>query len=479
MKTIFSRSAVLLALGLSLGLTACDKQLDIDPYQSVDAATALDSQDKVTSAVVGLYARLDSPNLYGTDLILVPELLAVDNYISFQGSFQNYRQLAARSTNSQTTTAESIWRTAYQAINQTNLVIDALPVVKDEDLKAQYEGEARFIRADMHFELVRLYAKQYEAGGANSQLGVPINLAPVKVVEEASTLQPRATVAQVYAQVIEDLKKAIDLLPASNGTRATSYTAKALLARVYLQQGNFTEARTFADDVIKNSGKSLAPTLQSVFSNRNSSETLLEIQQNDQNNAGTSNSGLATLFASIGQLGRGDVRVLGGFSGLYEESDARGTDSLEFGRSRKLIYVGTGSNRAANQLRSGKWTAYGQNIPVIRLGEMYLIRAETAYRAGDVDVALADINRIRTRSGATALTADQLSLPIILRERQLELAFEGFRIYDLKRTNTDIFIPAAGSNPATTFPITSNRLVLPIPLREINVNTTLVQNPGY
>ncbi|TGD78912.1 RagB/SusD family nutrient uptake outer membrane protein [Hymenobacter wooponensis] len=477
MKTIFFRSAVLLALGLSLGLTACDKQLDIDPYQSVDAATALDTQDKVGSAVIGLYARLDSPNLYGTDLILVPELLAVDNYISFQGSFQNYRQIATRNTNSQTTTAESIWRTAYQAINQTNLVIDALPVVKDEDLKAQYEGEARFIRADMHFELVRLYAKQYEAGGANAQLGVPLNLVPIRTVEESSTLQPRATVAQVYAQVIADLKSAITLLPASNGTRASSYTAKALLARVYLQQSNFVEARTLADDVIKNSGKALSPTLQSVFTNRNSSETLLEIQQNDQNNAGTSNSGLATLFASIGQLGRGDVRVLGSFAGQYEESDARGTDSLAFGSSRKLIYLGNGARAGA--LRTGKYSAYGQNIPIIRLAEMYLIRAEAAFRAGDVTTALADVNRVRTRSGATPLTEAQLSLASILRERQLELAFEGFRIHDLKRTNTNILIPGANGSPATTYPITSDRLVLPIPLREINVNTTLVQNPGY
>jgi tetratricopeptide (TPR) repeat protein len=497
MKTIFSRSAVLLALGLSLGLTACEKQLDIDPYQSVDATTALDSEDKVGSAVVGMYARLDSPNLYGTDLILVPELLAVDNYISFQGSFQNYRQIAARATNSQTTTAETIWRTAYQAINQTNLVIDALPVVKDEDLKSQYEGEARFIRADMHFELVRLYAKQYEPGGANSQLGVPINLVPVKTVEEASTLQPRATVAQVYAQVIEDLKRAIDLLPETNGTRASSYTAKALLARVYLQQSNFAEARTLADDVIKKSGKALSPTLQSVFTNRNSSETLLEIQQNDQNNAGTSNSGLATLFASIGQLGRGDVRVLPAFANLYGSNDARGTAAL--------LYPGTGSNRPANQLRSGKWTSYGQNIPVIRLGEMYLIRAEANQRLGTSVGASAwqDVNRIRSRSQADSINpiilrgpggapildannmpqlnpqARQVSLAEILRERQLELAFEGFRIHDLKRTNTNIFIPAAGSNPASSFPITSDRLVLPIPLREINVNTLLVQNPGY
>jgi hypothetical protein len=320
----------------------------------------------------------------------------------------------------------------------------------------------------MYFELVRLYAKQYEPGGANTQPGVPINLVPVKDAEAASAALPRATVAAVYSQVISDLTAAATLLPEANGFRASSYTAKALLARVYLQQSNFPAARAQADDVIESSGKSLAPTLQSVFSNRNSSETLLEIQQNDQNNAGTANSGLATLFASIGQLGRGDVEVLGAFSGAYEDSDARGTDSLTADRTKKLIYVGDGAR--AGLLRTGKYRAYGQNIPVIRLAEMYLIRSETAFRAGDLTQATDDLNAVRGRSGASLLTPATVTLAAILRERQLELAFEGFRIHDLKRTGTAL---------SPTIPATFPKLLLPSPQREININPALVQNEGY
>ncbi|UOQ78136.1 RagB/SusD family nutrient uptake outer membrane protein [Hymenobacter sp. 5516J-16] len=489
MKTVFLRSAVLLGLGLSLGLTACDKQLDIDPYQSVDAATALDSEDKVGSAVVGIYARLDDPNLYGTNLILVPEILAPDSYIRFQGTFSNFRDIANRNTNSQNTTAEGIWRTAYQAINQANLVIDALPVVTTANLKTQYEGEARFVRADMYFELVRLYARQYEPGGANTQPGVPINLVPVKNLEEAALQLPRATVAAVYQQVIDDLTKAITLLPADNGTRASSFTAKALLARVYLQQSNFAQAQILANDVIQNSGKLLSSTVQSVFRNRNSAETLLEIQQNDQNNAGTSNSGLATHFASIGQLGRGDVQVLGSFAAQYGRTDARGTDSLTFDRTRKLIYIGDGARPGV--LRSGKFSSYGQNIPVIRLAEMYLIRAEASQQLGTNIGGVTpweDVNRIRLRSQADTLNPKKLrdsngnitkvdnplfgtiTLADILQERRLELAFEGFRIYDLKRT---------GGTLAAGVPSTAPKLTLPIPQREININPSLVQNEGY
>ena len=486
MKTIFSRSAAVLTLGLALGLTACDKQLNINPTQSVDATTALNSEDKVGSAVVGLYAELDDPNLYGTNLILVPELLAADNYIFFQGTFSNFRDISRRLTRNDNTTAEGIWREAYQDINQANLVLEALPVVTTASLKSQFEGEARFVRGDMYFELVRLYAKQYNAATASSDLGVPINLTPVRTVEEANRRVARSTVAQVYAQVIDDLTKAIALLPRTNGTRATSFTAKALLARVYLQQGNYAAAGTLADDVIRNSGKSLAPTLQAVFTSRNSTETLFEIQQNDQNNAGTSNSGLATHYASIGQLGRGDVRVELAFANLYGATDARG-------RTSSLIYNSTGARSVSAPnvaLRTGKFTSYGQNIPVIRLAEMYLIRAEAAFRAGNAATALADVNRIRARSGATAYTAADFlptnGLANILLERQLELAFEGFRIHDLKRVNGIV----APERPATaTTPLvpavlaSSDRLVLPIPKRETDLNDpanpVLIQNPGY
>lgn len=483
MKTISFCSAALLVL--SLGLTACDKQLNIEPVQSVDATTALDSEAKVGSAVVGLYAQLDSPNLYGTDLILVPELLAVDNYIRFQGTFNNYRDLAARNTRSDNATAENIYREAYQAINQANLVLEALPVVATEPLKAQYEGEARLIRGDMYFELVRLYGKQYNAATAATDLGVPINLTPTKTVEQGSVKLPRSTVAQVYAQVIDDLTKAATLLPNTNSNRAISFTAKALLARVYLQQRNYVAAGAQADDVIKNSGKGLSPTLQAVFTSRNTSETLLEIQQNDQNNAGASNSGLGTLFASIGQFGRGDVLVLPAFANLYEANDARGRASL--------LYNSTGARRVtapATALRTGKFTTASQNIPVIRLAEMYLIRAEAAFRAGDAATALADVNRIRTRSNATPRTEADFTpengLATIIRERQLELAFEGFRIHDLKRIDA-VLVPARAETPTSpAVPAVfanSDRLVLPIPKRETDLNDAanpvLIQNPGY
>ncbi|QKG57600.1 RagB/SusD family nutrient uptake outer membrane protein [Hymenobacter sp. BRD128] len=489
MKNIFVKSA----LALTLGLAGCKDALDIQPQQSIDLSTAFNTSQKVGAAVVGCYAQLDNSSLYGTDLILVPELMASDNYITWRGSFQNYAQLANHIQNAQISNALEIWRQAYANINQTNLVLANLSVVTDSAQRKQFRGEMHFIRAAMYFELVRLYAQQYKAGGANTQPGVPINLTANNTIAQADVKLSRATVQQVYTQVISDLQAAMKGLPALNVTRASSYSAEALLARVYLQQGNYTAARAAADDVITNSGAALAGTLAAVFANRNSAESLFEVQQNDQNNAGTANSGLATFFAGYSPTGdqgilygRSDVQVNGSFAALYGPPtgpDVRGTDSLTILQTKKLIYLSDGNNRP-NQLRTAKWRTYGQNIPLIRLAEMYLIRSECDIRAGNS--GLTDLNRVRQRSGATPLTSATLS--DVLLERQLELAFEGFRLYDLKRNNLNVrefqpAVPATPTDPGSpAIPaINANdpKEILPIPYQEINNNPNLTQNPSY
>ncbi|MDJ0363546.1 RagB/SusD family nutrient uptake outer membrane protein [Hymenobacter sp. H14-R3] len=507
MKNNFIWPACVLALGLSLA--GCKDALDIAPLQSIDAATGYNTSQKVAAAVVGAYARLDNARLYGSDLVLVPELLAGDGYVNWDGSFQNYRQIRAHTQIATLSNAEGIWTQAYAAINQCNLVLANLDVVTDPGQKSQYEGEVSFIRGTMYFELVRLYAQQYQAGGANAQPGVPINLVPVTTTEQADIKLARSTVQEVYAQVIKDLQNAITKLPAQNVSRASKYSAEAMLARVYLQQGNYAAARTAANDVITNSGSTLVGSVAAVFANRNSAESLFEIQQNDQNNAGTSNDGLATYFAGYSPngdqtvlYGRGDVSIRGivapdpfysksyydrftGFAALYDSLDVRGPDTLSAITTKKLIYRSDGNNRSG-RLRTLKWRTYGQNIPVVRLAEMYLIRAEGDVRAGNTASATRDVNTIRARSGATPYQA--ATLDIVLRERQLELAFEGFRIHDLRRTNR-IVIAAIAAKPATAdAPATpavpavlasDQRFILPIPQREINNNSLLTQNAGY
>ncbi|HYH56345.1 MAG TPA: RagB/SusD family nutrient uptake outer membrane protein, partial [Anseongella sp.] len=156
-------------LVVAAGLGACSGKLDLDPGQSIDAENALSSDRDFESAITGAYALIGDNTLYGTDLNLVPELLASEDYCIWRGSFTNYRDISAKSMNSGLITAESTWLQAYQAINIANNVLANIAKVQDEDLRRSLEGEAMFLRGILHFELVRLYALPYEAGRENAQ----------------------------------------------------------------------------------------------------------------------------------------------------------------------------------------------------------------------------------------------------------------------------------------------------------------------
>ncbi|MBT9391630.1 RagB/SusD family nutrient uptake outer membrane protein [Hymenobacter sp. NST-14] len=487
MKTIpvsFRRLVAPAAFLLTLGLMGCDKQLDIEPQQSVDAATALSTPEGVQSALTGAYARLDLPQSYGTNLLLLADLLGTDNttYIGWQGTFISYREVARKQMTDVNTEADRTWNQNFQTINLTNLVLDALPVVTDDDEKSRIEGEARMIRGMVYFELARLYAQPYRTTGAfsnaavgvpapSSTPGLPINLSANKTEADAARRIARSSLEETYTQILADLTAAENLLPASNDrTRFDQYDAKAFLARVYLQRGEYAKARDLANEVINDSGASLNASSVSTFTNKNSSEVLFEIQQNDQNNAGNSNDGLATFYSSnaAGFGGRGDVRIFASFANLYGAGDQRGFNP-QIGAS--LIYEGDG--RRAGALRSFKWNNAGQNISILRLAEMYLIRAETNQRLGTSVGAtpLDDVNLIRSR--AQAATLGSVTLADILQERDLEFAFEGFRIHDYKRTGRSI------GTGATGIAANAPELVMPIPKYEINLGNALPQNEGY
>ncbi|GAB3272069.1 RagB/SusD family nutrient uptake outer membrane protein [Larkinella harenae] len=446
---------------LALGLTACDNRLDLQPTQSIDAATALSTEEDVESAIIGAYGHLGNGALYGTNLNLLAELQGGENYITWRGTFVSFREVYFKTTQAINTDVERTWLRAYAAINTVNNVLEALDKVQTAETKARLEGEARFIRGIMYFELVRFYALPWGATADNSQPGVPLILKATLTQEQAAQTAPRNTVAQVYAQAIDDLTKAISLLPEDNGTRADKHAAQAFLARVYLQQSDYAKALTAANTVIESGMYRLNPSVTAAFRNRNTSESIFEIQQNDQNNAGTSNDGLTTLYASLPvngvNIGRGDVQVNTPFVNSYDSTDARRTE---------LFYIGY---KGVNRYYTGKFTDFGANIPVIRLAEMLLVRAECNLRLNSAVGATpaADLNAVRQRAGVAPIAAP--TIQNVLQERVYELAFEGLRIHDIKRTRSK----------TGDFNWNDPKLVLPIPKREVDANSQLVQNPGY
>jgi len=318
--------------------------------------------------------------------------------------------------------------------------------------------------------LVKYYGKPWSAGNTTTNLAVPLMTKAVYEYNAAEHLLPRATVSDIYTQVIDDLVDAAEGLPEiAEKARASSSAARAILSRVYLSQGNLAGAAEEANAVIESGNYELPTTYAGSFNNAaNSSEDIFAIQQTSQSNSGTANFGLITFYManysddepSIGG-GRGDVKVDPSHIDIYEPEDNRG-DFYYYGYS----IVG------ADGLHTRKWSSFYKVIPVVRLAEMYLTRAEANYRKGGAPIGgvdpLDDLNTVRGRARASLLTSiDDES--IFAEERFRELAFEGDRLWTLKRLQLDI----------DGLPYDDNKLVLPVPSSELDVNAKLVQNPGY
>ena len=440
---------LLLLLTLGAFALGCSDELDLQPAQSVSEDLALGSDETVKAVLIGAYDQISDGDLYGGNNLRDADLLGGTGEILFVGTFNSPDEIARKQITTGNADAESTWVEGYEAINITNNVLSALEVVNADD-RARVEGEARFIRGLAYFDLVRFFAQPYEGGETNDQLGVPIVLAPTRGISPENDVT-RATVEEVYAQVISDLTTAADLLPDDNDIFADRFAATALLARVYLQMDRYADARDAANTVIAEGGFALTGEYADAFMNgSNSSEDIFAIQVNTQD--GVNN---LTTFYSVPEFGGrdGDIEVLPAHLALYDEDDAR--LGLFFERGG-VTYTGKFNDQFAN-------------ISVIRLAEMYLIRAEANERLDTEEGAspLEDINLLRSRVGLDDL--DEVDLDYILEERRRELAFEGFRIHDIKRLEGSI----------GNFNYDADELVFPIPAREIVANPNLTQNPGY
>jgi starch-binding outer membrane protein, SusD/RagB family len=439
-------------LAMLLYFTACSGKLDVAPTQSINENIAINTAQDVQITLIGAYDGLS--NIYGGDAQMIGDLLGDDREVVFGGTFSTIDEIwrkAVTNSNGQITTG---WLSAYSAINRANNVLANLDKVPTAS-RAKTEGEARFIRGALYFALVKLFAKAWGDGDNATNLGVPISLTPTKSITDAD-YKPRSTVAQVYTQIIEDLTNAEKQLPAqtasSNIGFATKDAATAMLSRIYLIQGEYAKSRDAASKVLASDFHSLSADFAEIFSDKaagQAQEALFKIVVTDQDGTNTFN----TFYASASNQGRGDIRVQQKHLNLYDSTDVRGHFFNE---------------SAGNTFTSKHIDQYG-DIVVIRLAEMYLNRAECNQRLSTVVGAtpLEDINKIRTRVGLKTLTT--VTLDAILKERKLELAFEGNQLDDLKRTKRNV----------GTLTFSDNKLVLPIPQREIDVNKKMVQNAGY
>ncbi len=233
-------------------LSSCNKALDLKPFQSIDQSQALLTSSDVQITLVGAYNKMSNGNLYGGNIFLQPDLMATQNIIQWSGTFQGLTQMVTQTIPINNVFVDSTWTAGYSVINSVNNVLSALDKVDAAD-KDRVEGEAKFIRGMTYFDLVRMFGRSYNDGDPATDLGVPIVLTPTRSVNSSSFVS-RATVAQVYQQAISDLTTAESKLPADNSFYADQNSASAILARLYLQKGDYPNAAMEANKVI-NSGK--------------------------------------------------------------------------------------------------------------------------------------------------------------------------------------------------------------------------------
>lgn len=439
------RNRYIPALALAALFVACDTPLDTNPVASIGDDVALSTPRGVELGVFGAYRSFQTGALYSREVTLYPELYS-DN-VDFTGTFQTDREMNERTLTPDHIGLQIMWANSYNGINRTNNVLAAIPEVGAlSAAQAQrFAGEALFIRSLHYFNLVRYFG------------GVPLVTQPSRGIGPEA-IRPRASQAEVYSRIVEDLQEAITLLPPERVIgRASRTAAQALLAKVYLETGNWAGARDMATAVIGSGHYTLPANYRTIFASKNSSESVFELQYSIQN----SNALAFWWFPD----------ALGGRLGHAPSADL--INAYEAGDTRLAASIGVEGGTAYN-IKWWRIQTSDDNVIVLRLAEMYLIRAEANVRAGaDAATIRADINVVRQRAGLaplpTTVTGETALISAILQERRVELAMEGHRFFDLRRTG----------RAQSVLNIEAFRELFPIPQAELDVNPELVQNPGY
>lgn len=470
-NTIFSLSF--------LFMMSCDNQLDIIPEDVLDPEIGITNLDDLDAILSGAYATLRSDGLYQESMTYVPDLLA-DNLRIGNSNGGALRTEA----NWQYTSGDDIdtWEEAYTLIFRANTVINEGDAFEDGSKKNRIVGQALALRALGHFDLLRYYGVDYNRN--SSALGVPI----VKVFE--INKPSRNTVSEVYDQIFEDLLAArtaltdVDQDVQANGPYFFDLRAvNALLARVSLYAEEWQDAVDYATSVINTSSLSNPSDYALMWSDDTNAEVLFSVVF-----ATSSEGRLASslLDNTDPAAPRSTFTLTSDLANLYDKTnDIRYTSFVllnplnpdnSSGNDDVFLpfkYPGRGGERGLN------------NAKVLRVSEMYLIRAE-AYTnlSGQNAAALADLNTLRA-SRITGYVNESISgealADAIQIERRKELAVEGHRWFDIRRTGKNI--ERGDDCRGLTINCTLNagdfRFAFPIPQDEILANSNMKQNPGY
>lgn len=521
---LLKRMAFGLSLICSTGLwTSCeDTVLNLEPVDTFSELTAFSSPERCELSVIGAYDAAQC-GLYsngsrtrgypfGAASIILSEMRGED--MDLTATF--YGPVHTNTFNGSTGNVVSMWETSFEAINRYNVVIQGIngaieSGVLTQEQGEQYLGECYFLRALTYHNLMIHYAYPYNLEG-NNDYGLPIYLTPVTDPSqmEAQLKIGRSSVKDTYAQILEDLKNAENMLPDAIGdspiARASRGAAIALKTRVYLHMRDWNNVITEAAKLKTGPYKLEADPATPFTAFTQNTESIFSIANSAADN-GSINGAMSAMF-SILEGGRGMCPTS---PILYNSSYWRADDK----RRGLLLYRESDTYYWCNKYQHPG--VYDEWAPIIRYAEVILNEAEAQARLGEnnKEAAVNLLNEVRNRSLADTTTqayqkedfADTKALvEAILWERRIEFHGEGRRWEDIHRLTVDDLCPTGGVPAKVSYtsvmeknisvpngpidqsyftinavPYTDHRFLWPIPQNDIIRNPTLAgqQNVGW
>ncbi|WP_253764323.1 RagB/SusD family nutrient uptake outer membrane protein [Flammeovirga sp. SJP92] len=485
---------LLISLAVILGFTQCHSVLDLKPISEETSETAYERGSQVEAGLVGVYDTFGSLEYYVWDKLNFQDMRADNHYAG--GDTPELFAIDLLEVAPTNVRLFDTWKGLYDAISKANNIIEKAEELQDptfsDERREQVIGEAKFLRAYHYYNLVNMFG------------GVPITLEFIKSVSPEALHIPRASVDEVYAQIITDLEDAVKVLPDTYGgdpsvnkARATAGAANAMLAKVYLQKPNpeYQKALNHINAVEQSSAGYRLIDYTHLFDgiHPNNAESILEIQFLGPN-AGSFGPQLLLPPSISGDTWR---KFLTPSHDLINAYDAEG-DAIRKNASTLFEAVDWVDEYWGNAVGSTipfsyKWkNANGwqssDNAYLIRFADILLLKAEALAHLGQLGEAVNEVNKVRRRVSLLGLTADKVAnkevlLQAILDERRLELAAEGHRWDDLVRfgkavsTMNELVEIDLRTGEKVNYNMTENKILLPLPQQELDRNPNLEQNP--
>jgi hypothetical protein len=444
------------------GLSSCNFLDQVSP-NDISTGDAIRTAADAEAALLGVYSTLQQSSYYGGQFPLMGEGLS-DNATTGGYSYLSLDQIGNKQVTPANALVQDLYISMYRTIVNCNYLLKALPEVGDLDdqRRQEIEAQARAIRAMAHFDVLRFFGEHWDTGSA---YGIPV----IAEVQGITDVPVRATVNDTYLFIIDEMKAALTgINPADDRVQYVNiHTINGLLARVYLYKKDYNNAAQHASQVISDSPYQLldATLYGDIFSTRRSAESIFELAFNKQNRSdfnGLTYSRDDALRTELFYLASENLNNF--FQG--RPGDVRAA-LLDYDITHNdVTIVPDGRTQKYRGEDSRDNPAY-----ILRLAEMYLIRAEARGRTAGLD----DLNLIRTQRGLQPISASDVPTDAsfrnaVLDERRAEFNFEGHRYFDLARTG----------QIGTVLGIDDFRGILPIPSNEIATGQgSMLQNPGY